>query len=467
MKRKSILSTLAVAAASIPMLMLAEEPVKAKDPVKKPNIIFIFADDWGYGDLGVHNSTFCKTPHLDKMASEGTNFQDFTVNSPVCSPSRTAVMTGHFPARHSVHQHFSTLKHHMRAGMPDWLDPDTTMLPRLMQEAGYVTAHFGKWHLSNVEVTDAPLPPAYGYDAYGAFNLPSNAPEQMPAAASCPRAVEFIRENADKPFFINLWLHETHTPHYPLDEYLAKFEDLDERQKVYAAIIAEGDAGVGLVLDTLKELKLDDNTLVIFSSDNGPENTSKKDTKTMNDNSTGPGLSTYYSVGETGGLKGRKRFVYAGGIRVPFIVRWPGVVPAGKVNRESILTAVDLLPTFVSLAGGKLPEGYVSDGEDFSAVIKGQSFDRQKPIFYEFSPMNFPNVAVRDGEWKLVADKKLSKVELYNIEKDWAETTDRSKEFPELVNKMKNQISEWRATIPKEAPSHCFSKERASLETKK
>ena len=127
-------------------------------PVERPNIIFIFADDWGYGDLGIHGSTFCQTPRLDQMAAEGTDFQNFTVNHSVCSPSRTAVMTGQFPARHFVHRHFASIESHISANMVDWLNPQAPMLPRMLREAGYATAHFGKWHLSNTHVPDAPLP---------------------------------------------------------------------------------------------------------------------------------------------------------------------------------------------------------------------------------------------------------------------------------------------------------------------
>ncbi len=281
--------------------------------IEKPNIIFIFADDWGYGDLGIHGSTFCKTPRIDQMAAEGIDFQDFTVNSPVCSPSRASVMTGHFPSRHCVHKHFASWKSHKQSGMPDWLDPTAPMLPRMLQGAGYATAHVGRWHLSNDHIPDGPMPTAYGYDEFGAHNLPGNAPEQMNPAETCPRTIDFIKRHTrsagsgqeDQPFFINLWLHETHTPHYPLEDYLALFEDLDERKEVYAAIVAEADAKVGKVLDTLKELGLDENTLVIFSSDNGPEKSGKKNQQ--DDGSTGPGLGTFYSVGETGGLKGRKQ----------------------------------------------------------------------------------------------------------------------------------------------------------------
>ena len=434
-------------------------------PPQQPNIIFIFADDWGYADLGIHGSTFCQTPRLDQMAKEGTDFQNFTVNHPVCSPSRTAVMTGQFPARNSVHQHFASTAHHVRAGMPDWLDPQAPMLPRMLQVAGYATAHFGKWHLSNDHIADAPMPTSYGYDEYGAFNLPNLAPEQMPTAESCPRAADFIRRHQDQPFFINLWIHETHTPHYPLQQYLDQFEDLDEQQQVYAAIVAEGDAGVGLILDTLKELGLDEQTLVMFSSDNGPEWTGMK--KHSDDTSTGPGLGSYYSVGEKGTLKGQKRSLYAGGIRVPFIARWPSVIPAERVNRDSVLTAVDLLPTFMELAGQALPADYQPDGVSMVAALKGQPFERSKPIFWEWAPAQahaevWPHLGIREGQWKLLINEQLGKAELYNIENDWAETTDLSAQYPEVVDQLTQQTQAWKATLPTEPPVSCLSASRST-----
>ncbi len=428
-----------------------------------PNIIFIFADDWGYGDLGIHGSTFCKTPRIDQMAREGIDFQNFTVNHPVCSPSRTAVMTGHFPARHSVHQHFASVEHHVRAGMPDWLDPAAPMLPRMLKNAGYATGHFGKWHLCNDHISDGPMPPDYGYDEFGAFNLPSEAPEQMKTSAAAPRAADFIRRHKDRPFFINVWLHETHTPHYPLEQYLKQFDTLDEQRQVYAAVVAEGDAGVGLILDTLRELGLDENTLVVFSSDNGPEWTGTK--KLSDDTSTGPGLGSFYSVGEKGDLKGRKRSLYAGGIRVPFIARWPGVIPAGKTDRDSVLTAVDLLPTFVELAGAELPQSYQPDGESIAAALRGGSFQRSKPIFWEWAPARdhpelWPHQGICDGKWKLLYNEKLGRAELYDIEQDWAETTDLSGLFPETVEKLTKKIKRWKQTLPVDPPPSCFSRLR-------
>lgn len=176
---------------------------------EKPNIIFIYADDWGYEDLSSHGSTFCRTPNIDKMAEEGMDFQNFSVCNPVCSPSRTAIITGHFPARHSVHGHFATVKSQIARGMPDWLDPNVVMLPRLLKEAGYTTAHYGKWHLSNTHVSDSPSPLEYGYDDYDAFNVSSRFP-QMSADSTMTRTLSFIEKNKENPFYVNVWIHATH-----------------------------------------------------------------------------------------------------------------------------------------------------------------------------------------------------------------------------------------------------------------
>jgi N-acetylgalactosamine-6-sulfatase len=426
----------------------------------KPNIIFIFADDWGYGDLGIHGSTFCKTPHLDRMAKEGTDFQNFTVSNPVCSPSRTAVMTGQFPARHSVHQHFADVQHNRKTGMPDWLDPEVTMLPRLLRDAGYVTAHFGKWHLTNRGINDAPLPPAYGYDEYAAFNVPG---KEISTAAACPRTVDFIRRHKDHPFFINVWLHETHTPHFPLPQYLKQFKDLAVQKQVYAAVVAEGDAGVGSILDVLRELGLDEKTLVVFSSDNGPEWTGAKKPKGGGGVVSGGG--TFYSVGETGGLKGRKRSLFAGGVRVPFIARWPGVVPAGRTDRTSVITAVDLLPTFLEVAGVDLPAGYQPDGESVVSALKGKPFERSRTIFWEWRgkhdrPFLWPHLGVREGPWKLMFSPSLKKTELYNIESDWGEKKNVAAKHPDVTSRLMKMAREWQRTLPAKPPASCISKTR-------
>lgn len=188
--------------------------------------------------------------------------------------------------------------------MPDWLDPQSPMLPRLFQEAGYVTGHFGKWHLGNVK-GESPPEDQYGYDAFATFNGSGINEIRKDSLASVDHTERFIKENKDKPFFINLWLHETHLAHFPQDRYMEKFKDLDEQKRVYASVIAEGDEGVGRILDLLKELGLDEKTLVIFSSDNGPEATRSKEQHWFHNNNKKGGFGGYFSVGETAGLVGQ------------------------------------------------------------------------------------------------------------------------------------------------------------------
>ncbi|VGO19740.1 Arylsulfatase [Pontiella sulfatireligans] len=425
---------------------------------EKPNIIFIFADDWGYGDMGKHGSTFCQTPNLDRMAEEGIDFANFTVNSPVCSPSRVAVMTGQFPARHSIHQHFQSIKAHIKRGMADWLDPQAPQLPRMLKEAGYTTGHFGKWHLGSVG--DSPTEDAYGYDHFATFNGSGQHEIAKGGSESVDYAEKFIREFKDKPFFINLWLHEAHTPHLPQERFMKQFKGLGEAEQVYASIIAEGDDAIGRIMTLLKELDLDRSTLVVFSTDNGPEHsTEDKDHK-------GQGLGKFYSVGETGGLKGEKRSLFAGGIRVPFVVRWPGVVPAGKTDTTSVVTAVDLLPTFLEAAGVELPEGYIPDGQSALAAFKGEKFERTKPIFWEWrggdsQEYTWPSLGVHDGKWKLLVNKATQKMELYDLESDWAETKDVSADFPEVVKKMSIQLDVWKKSLPTTPSANALSKARA------
>jgi N-acetylgalactosamine-6-sulfatase len=437
-----------------------------KEAKKKPlNLIFIYADDWGYGDLGIHGSSFCKTPNIDKMAAEGTDFHNFTVSNPVCSPSRTAIMTGQFPARNSVHGHFATVESHMNRSMPDWLDPEVTLLPRLLKNAGYKTGHFGKWHLSNTPVGDAPDPTHYGYDEYGAFNLPYRL-HQMSTDSTIYRAIDFIERNSESPFFVNVWLHEPHTPHYPKEEYMKQFAHLDAQKQVYAAVLAEADAKIGQLMNKLKELGIDENTFVIFSSDNGPEYTSER--KWMNDSSTGPGYSSFYSVGETGGLKGRKRSLLSGGIRVPFIARCPSFVQAGYVDTTSQLSAVDILPTFLALASVDLPEGYKPDGESIVKALSGEQFERSKTIYWDwrYAAINrphWPSAAIQEGNWKFLINKETQRRELYNLSTDWAEQENLAEQYPEKVKTLESKLDEWMKTLPTKAKSSCFSKERQEL----
>lgn len=433
----------------------------------QPNIVFILADDWGWGDLGCHGHPYVKTPNIDRLASEGTEFYQFTVASGVCSPSRTALITGQFPARFSIHGHFATVESHQQRGMPDWLDPQCVLLPRLLQQAGYATAHFGKWHLTNIMVKDAPLPVEYGYDEYGTFNCSG---PQMPVHDDVMRSIAFIEKSSaeKKPFFINLWIHEPHTPHYPKPEYLQQFSHLtSEPDRIYAAVLAHADARIGELLNTLDRLQLTENTLVIFSSDNGPEDTGPASRRIVDDESTGPGLGSFASVGTAGGHRGRKRSLLQGGIGVPLIVRWPGHIAQGKIDDTTPITAVDWLPTLCAMTESKLPGGYSPDGIDQSAALFGQtSSTRATPVFWQWNfataaGSNWPALAVRDGNWKLLVGKDSQQVELFRFPQDRLELQNLAQDQPAEVARLKSLLEAWMKSLRDKPNENCLSTERS------
>ena len=445
-------------------------PIEANE-AQKPNILFIFADDWGWGDLSCHGHPYVKTPNIDRLAQEGTDFHRFTVASGVCSPSRTAVMTGHFPARYNIDGHFAWVPSNAKRNMPDWLSPKAPLLSRLLQQAGYATAHFGKWHLSNNMIPDSPLPSAYGYDEYGAFNC---AGEQMPFYEDARSAISFIEKShrQRKPFFINLWVHEPHTPFHTLPKFRWRFRDLEEADNIYASVLSHADDRIGEVLDALDRFGLTDNTLVIFSSDNGPARAARPTELTlMYDTATGAGYGIGGAKGITGGRKGYKGALFEGGIGVPFIARWPGKIAAGKVDESSLISAVDLLPTFCEVAGAKLPENYQPDGISQLSTLRGEvSPFREKPLFWKMAgnwskrktqPYHWVSYAVVYENWKLLTNQDDSYSELYELATDPYERTDVKEQNPDVVPRLRKQIDQWKATLPKTPSGDVFSIERA------
>lgn len=457
---------LALLAAVTPMIALTSCGEEKKNEVKQPNILFILADDWGYGDLGCYGSTEVRTPNIDKLASEGTRFTQFHVASGVSSPSRAAIITGHFPARHRVHGHFAKNEMNAKRHMPNWLDVNIPVtMPRVMKECGYTTAHFGKWHLGGGGAPNgdlnAPLPKEYGYDETRVWN--GNGPTwkgterweetrymdrdtlwiQNSSRLAVDETIEFMNKNKNsgKPMFVNLWLKDPHTPLAPSEEQRMPFKELEESRQVYYSVLADADYHVGRLMKYLEDEGLDENTIIIFSSDNGP--------------------ATYdpaRTAGSTAGLRGRKTYIFQGGVVVPFIVRWPGKIAANKVDSTSVLGAVDLLPTFCELGGGQLASTYEPDGESFASIFKGEAFERSKALFWDWRftvPFDRPNcydrwaaAAVRSGKWKLVADKNFDHVELFDITADPYEKNDLSKDNPEIVSKLSNMWKEWGKTLP-------------------
>jgi len=383
----------------------------------KTNIIFIFADDWGWGDLSCRDHPYIKTPNIDRLAKEGTDFRRFTVASGVCSPSRAAVMTGHFPSRHNIAGHFATPNSNKSRGMPDWLSLDAPYLARMLQQAGYRTAHYGKWHLSNEMIPDSPSPGDYGYDDSAAFNCSG---EQMPWYEDSRHTSKFIEESAaeGKPFFVNVWMHEPHTPFHTIPKYEWRFRDLDRPDQIYASVLSHADDRVGEILDTLDRLKLTENTLVIFSSDNGPAGSGRPGgvPSLKYDPATGAGWGLEAGMGTTGERSGRKKSLREGGIGVPFLARWPRKIAAGAVDDESLISAVDLLPTFCAIAQAPLPEGYKPDGLDISEVLAGKTMpSREKPLFWEGigKGKGTEQWATVQGQWKLFASMDMTRIQLF------------------------------------------------------
>ncbi len=446
--------------ASTPLFCVYAPDASAKS-VEKPNIVFIYADDLGFGDLPCHGHPHTKTPNLDRIAREGTDFWSFTVVNPVCSPSRTGIVTGQFPSRWGVHQHFATHNDNVARNMPDWLDPKAPLLPRVLKEAGYRTAHFGKWHLSGGGIDDAPLPAVYGYDDAAVWTGPgrhvfdgaehhfasgdASAHDKEAASwisvAATDHVVKFIRDSKGSPFYINLWLHETHHLVSATEDDKKLYPDTPEPQRTYYAAVTRADRQVGRVLDVLDELGLAKDTIVIFSSDNGPENSQPKATDKL-----------YYSVGSTGDLRGRKRSLLMGGVNVPFLVRWPGIVPAGRIDKETALAGVDVFPTLLAAAQLPSPIGYVSDGENMLSAFKGLPLVRTKPIFWwwqgKHTGDDWPTFAMRDGAWMLILDETKQRAELYNVNADRAQSKNLATEQSERVTRMRSEIDKWYATLP-------------------
>lgn len=430
----------------------------------QPNIVFIYADDLGFGDLACHGHPRIQTPHLDRLAREGTDFWSFTVVNPVCSPSRVGIVTGQFPSRWGVHQHFATHEQNAARNMPDWLDPKAPLLPRVLKQVGYKTAHYGKWHLSGGSIIGAPPPSAYGYDDAAVWTGPGRhvfdgtnyklitgdaSAHDLEAAswisvAATDHALRFIRTaaGAGAPFYINLWLHETHHLVSATEDDKKTYADVAEPHRTYYSAVTRADRQVGRILDLLDELHLARDTIVIFSSDNGPENSH-----------TEPGQKFYFSQGSTGGLRGRKRSLLMGGVNVPFIVRWPGIVPAGRVVKDTALAGVDVFPTLLAAAGIVAPPGCESDGVNMLAAFKGEPQTRDKPVFWwwpgSHSGDDWPAFAMREGSRVLLLDETRERAELYDVVADRFQSRNLASQEPGRVQRMTAAIAAWFATLPK------------------
>ncbi|HOX58626.1 MAG TPA: sulfatase-like hydrolase/transferase [Candidatus Paceibacterota bacterium] len=439
-------------------------PLAAADlaPTSRPNIVFILTDDMGYGDPGCYGGKFAPTPNMDRLAREGIRFTRFYTASPICSPSRTGFTTGMYPARWRITSYLQTRKGNRACEQADFLDPKAPSLARTLRAAGYATGHFGKWHMGGGrDVTNAPPFSAYGFDEHAStWESPDPHPDITAtnwiwsqhdkvkrwdrSAFFVDKALDFLNRHRDQPCYVNIWPDEVHTPWVPSEERLREYPNGPEEERKFSAVLDEYDRQLGRFMTGLKELGLDAKTLVIFSSDNGA-------------------LPTFHGT-RSGGLRGSKLSLYEGGIRMPFLVRWPGHAPAGRTDDQTLMGAVDLFPSLCALAGAPLPQDAALDGVDLSAAFSGKpAANRARPLFWEYGRNDHafaypkgadrsPNVAVRDGNWKLLVNADGTQRELYNIAADPNETANLADKEQATAESLSTQALKWQKSLPGPAP---------------
>lgn len=433
---------------------------------KPPNVVVIFIDDMGFADPSCFGNPAMKTPNIDRLAAEGTKFTNFYVNSPICSASRVALTTGQYPQRHRIHSFLAAHAANERRKMPDWLNPEVTTLAKLLKQKGYATAHFGKWHMGGGrDVKDAPLPQAYGFDeslvafeGLGDRILWSKTgnqelswkhgrgevldlPKHKTTETYVDRAIEFIDQHRDGPFYVRVFPNDVHDVHLPAEEQRAKWEGRSDNPPDidFFAVLDEMDRQVGRLLDKIDDLGLEKETLVVFTSDNGPTDWPR-----------------YYKAGHqppgfTGPLFGRKWSLFEGGIRMPFLVRWNGTIPAGQTDDSTVVAAIDVLPTIASIVGVESPESV--DGQDLSTAWLGKPIQRDSPIFWEYGVYGSikpgkeshisPDLAMREGKWKLLMNVDGSSAKLFDLDDDVGEAKNLFEEHPEVVEQMRRRLQLW------------------------
>lgn len=439
---------------NIPSLLLVLIGVLTSAAVaaeNQPNILVVLADDFGWGDVSCYGGKV-PTPALDRMAKEGTRFTQFYVASPICSPSRCAIITGQQPGKWRITSFLQTRKGNRECGQVDFLDPAAPSLPRTLKAAGYATAHIGKWHLGGGRnVTNAPKFAAYGYDVgMGTYESPEPHPDITAtnwiwspqdtvkrwdrSAWMVDRTLEFMRAHTNQPCFVNLWFDDTHTPWVPKEDGAGP-----STRKSYTAVLKELDHQIGRLLESLRKADPARPTLVVFFGDNGP-------------------LPTFEQE-RSAGLRGSKLSLYEGGLRVPCIIWQPGAVPAGRVDEASVFTAWDLFPTLCVQARSALPKEYVSDGEDFSKALRGQNVTRTQPLFWEYgrntnsfafpaATNRSPNLAMRDGNWKLLVNADGTGAELYDLSSDPNEMKNLAAQKLDVTRRLSSSVLTWRKSLP-------------------
>ncbi|MAH35948.1 MAG: N-acetylgalactosamine-6-sulfatase [Verrucomicrobiales bacterium] len=421
--------------------------------LSKPNVLFILIDDMGWMDLGCQGNKNLRTPNIDNLAKGGMRFTDAYAPAPVCSPTRAAIITGQSPARlqitnHLPHQDRFTPKDSklLPAKMLNHLSLESeTLAERLKKDAHYATAFIGKWHLYtgrdkkynplnqgfdiNIGGCSYGGPPTF-FDPYRIDFLPDRKEGEYLPNRLADEAIAFISEqnSKDKPFFVALWNYTVHWPMEAPDKLVEKYKNLPVkgyRDHRYAAMIEAMDIAIGKVLKSLDDLNITEETLVIFTSDNGP----------------------FGGVGDASPLRADKGHLYEGGIRVPLIVRWPGKVEAGAVEETPVILT-DLHPTILSATGLDLNSTIPNDGHNLLPLLKGKEKLKNRAVYWHYPNFAFHRdnrlgSAIREGDHKLIHFYDTDSVELYNLKNDISEKNDLSGKMPQLASRLKNKLKVW------------------------
>jgi len=444
MRKETLLTQTVLAATCIGLLP------KIVHAQQKPNILIIYTDDMGIGDLSCYNNGWSKTPNIDKLASQGLKFNKYYSAAPVSSPSRVGLTTGMFPLQMGINTYLQSRKGNATCEQNDFLDDQVPTMADAMKSAGYATGHFGKWHMGGGrDVDHAPQITQYGFDEYtSTWESPDPDPlitdsdwiwskndsikRWNRSAYFVDKTLAFLKKHQGEPTFVNFWPDDMHTP-------WVQGPSVQDKEKSwstppnFAAVLNEYDVQIGRLLQGLKDLGLEENTIVIFTSDNGP--------------------APSFQQKRTNNLRGVKCSLYEGGILMPFLIRWPGKIPAGKVDNQSVICAVDLLPSLCKMTGAKLPSDFNFSGEDRSIALTGTPQTRKKDLMWEFGrntafaqPIPYqksPHLAIRRGNMKLLANSDGTSIELYDLSKDSQETTNIAINNPKLVKDLQKIVIQW------------------------
>ena len=431
-----------------------ERPNTQRPTTQRPNVVFMLADDLGYGDLGCTGHPYAKTPAIDQLASEGSVFRTFYTAGATCVPSRIGFMTGRFPVAFS--------KEVAVVG-----NINSTTVTEVLKRQGYRTGHFGKWGVGQKQESGT-----FGIDE---IQVLRGAPDDASGKDSgiTDATIDFIRKNKNEPFYVNVWFHSPHHPVIPHQRFVDRFADItfnrsdfknpdfmdyldivereygvsSEGMRDYLGDVSQLDDQVARILKAIDDEGLRESTIIVFSSDNGPARikADKDGSWGREDDDPSRGAASARSrrsfVGSAGPLRGRKHSIYEGGIRVPWIIRWPGRVAEGKIDESSVISAVDWLPTLASITGAEFDKNSF-DGEDVSEMWLGKKANRTRDLFWANSSPDSPRLASRHGNWKYYILRDGSK-SLYDLSKDPSESMDVIDENSSVAAKIDRSLRDW------------------------